>query len=69
MNAAFRKNALASFFIARPVFGTVLAIAVMLAGVMGIYQLPISQYPEAPPVTVRITASYPGATAAAVENS
>ncbi|RFC69169.1 MULTISPECIES: efflux RND transporter permease subunit [Mesorhizobium] len=60
---------MASFFIARPVFAIVLAIAVMLAGVMGIYQLPISQYPEVAPVTVRITASYPGATAAAVENS
>ncbi|MGC4025321.1 MAG: efflux RND transporter permease subunit [Mesorhizobium sp.] len=60
---------MASFFIARPVFAIVLAIAVMLGGIMGIYQLPISQYPEVAPVTVRISASYPGATAAAVENS
>ncbi len=69
MNAVFRKNALASFFIARPVFAMVLAIATMLAGVLGIYSLSISQYPEVAPVTVRINASYPGATAEAVENS
>lgn len=69
MNAAFRQNALATFFIKRPVFAIVLAIATMLAGIMGIYQLPISQYPAVAPVTVRINASYPGATAEAVENS
>ena len=39
------RNALASFFIARPVFAIVLAIATLLAGVMGIYSLSISQYP------------------------
>ena len=69
MNAAFRKNALASFFIGRPVFAMVLAIATMLAGVLGIYTLSISQYPEVAPITVRVNANYPGATAEAVENS
>ncbi|WP_312795844.1 efflux RND transporter permease subunit, partial [Tianweitania sp.] len=69
MNAAFRRNALASFFIARPVFAMVLAVATLLAGVMGIYSLSIAQYPDVAPVTVRISASYAGATAAAVENS
>ncbi|MBE0693272.1 MAG: efflux RND transporter permease subunit [Aquamicrobium sp.] len=60
---------MASFFIARPVFAIVLAIATMLAGVMGIYSLSISQYPDIAPVTVRISATYSGATAEAVENS
>ncbi|MCV3737352.1 efflux RND transporter permease subunit [Rhizobium sp. TRM96647] len=60
---------MASFFIARPVFAIVLAIATMLAGVMGIYSLSISQYPDIAPVTVRISATYQGATAEAVENS
>ncbi|MEW9614979.1 efflux RND transporter permease subunit [Shinella sp. S4-D37] len=60
---------MASFFIARPVFAIVLAIATLLSGVMGIYSLSISQYPDVAPVTVRIGASYSGATAEAVENS
>ncbi|HSX74276.1 MAG TPA: efflux RND transporter permease subunit [Shinella sp.] len=60
---------MASFFIARPVFAIVLAIATLLSGVMGIYSLSISQYPDVAPVTVRISASYSGATAEAVENS
>jgi multidrug efflux pump len=63
------RASLANFFIARPIFAIVLAIATMLAGVMGIYSLPISQYPEIAPTTVRVSASYPGATAEAVENS
>ncbi len=67
--SSFRRNALASYFIDRPIFATVLAIATMLAGVMGIYSLSISQYPDIAPVTVRISATYTGATAEAVENS
>ncbi len=69
MTEGLRRNALASFFIARPVFAIVLAIATLLSGVMGIYSLSISQYPDVAPVTVRISASYSGATAEAVENS
>jgi multidrug efflux pump len=69
MTAASPRNAIANFFIARPVFAIVLAIATMLAGVMGIYSLSISQYPDIAPVTVRISATYSGATADAVENS
>jgi multidrug efflux pump len=44
MNVAFPRNAIASFFIARPVFAIVLAIATMLAGTMGIYSLSIRRY-------------------------
>jgi len=66
---SFRRNALASFFIARPVFAIVLAIATSLAGVLGIYSLSIAQYPDIAPITVRISATYTGATAEAVENS
>lgn len=69
MTEGFRRNALASFFIARPVFAIVLAIATLLSGVMGIYSLSISQYPDVAPATVRIGATYSGATAEAVENS
>ncbi|WP_084527521.1 efflux RND transporter permease subunit [Kaistia soli] len=60
---------MADFFIARPIFAWVLAIAVMLGGLLGIYTLPIAQYPEIAPTTVRISATYPGASAETVENS
>ncbi len=64
-----RSRSLASFFIARPIFAMVLAIATVLGGVVAIYSLSISQYPEIAPTTVRISATYNGATAEAVENS
>lgn len=63
------RRSLASFFIARPVFAIVLAIVTCLAGAVGIYSLPISQYPEIAPTTISIRASYNGASAEAVENS
>jgi multidrug efflux pump len=60
---------MSQFFIERPVFAWVIAIGIMLGGVLGLTQLPISQYPEVAPPTVRINASYPGASAETVENS
>jgi multidrug efflux pump len=69
MSGGAGRNALASFFIARPVFAIVIAIGTFLAGLMGVYSLSISQYPEIAPVTIRISATYTGATAQAVENS
>ncbi|WP_317616396.1 efflux RND transporter permease subunit [Paracoccus mutanolyticus] len=45
-----------------------MAIITMLAGVFGL-QLPIAQYPDIAPTTVRISATYTGATAPAVQNS
>lgn len=63
------RRSLASFFIARPVFAIVLAIVTCLAGAVGIYSLPISQYPEIAPTTITVRASYSGASAEAVENS
>ena len=58
-----------NFFIHRPVFAWVLAIVTMLAGAFAFTRLPVSQYPEIAPTTVRISASYNGATADAVQNS
>ncbi|MEP3441012.1 MAG: efflux RND transporter permease subunit [Sulfitobacter sp.] len=60
---------MASFFIHRPVFAWVLAIATMLLGAFSMTSLPISQYPDIAPTTVRISASYTGASAETVENS
>ena len=63
------RQSFASFFIGRPVFAIVLAIVTCLAGVFGILSLPISQYPDIAPTTIQINASYPGASAEAVQNS
>lgn len=60
---------MAQFFIHRPVFAWVLAIVTMLAGAWAVMQLPVSQYPDIAPTTIRISASYAGATAEAVQNS
>jgi len=64
-----RRQSLASFFIRRPIFAVVLAIVTMLGGVLGIASLSITQYPEIAPTTIRIGATYTGASADAVENS
>ena len=60
---------MAQYFISRPIFAWVIAIAIMLGGAMAITTLPISQYPDIAPTTVRISATYSGATAEAIENS
>jgi len=60
---------MASFFIHRPVFAWVLAIVAMLVGAFSVMSLPISQYPDIAPTTVRISATYTGASAETVENS
>ncbi|WP_318654240.1 efflux RND transporter permease subunit [Chromobacterium violaceum] len=60
---------LARFFIDRPVFAWVLAIAIMLAGLFALRALPVSQYPDIAPPTVMVSASYPGASAQVVETS
>jgi multidrug efflux pump len=60
---------MARFFIDRPIFAWVIAIVIMLAGSIAVINLPISQYPEIAPPSVRITTKYPGASAQTVENS
>ena len=54
---------MSKFFIERPIFASVLAIIMVLAGLVSASILPIAQYPEISPPTVTITASYPGASA------
>lgn len=60
---------LSRFFIDRPVFAWVVAIVIMLAGVLSIFNLPVSQYPMIAPPQVAITATYPGASAETIENT
>ena len=59
----------AEFFIKRPIFAWVIAIVIMLSGALAIDTLPVAQYPDIAPPSVRISASYPGANAQTVENS
>ena len=51
------------FFIRRPIFGTVLSLVVVMAGLMAFRLLPVSQYPQIAPPTATIAISYPGASA------
>src|SRR3982074_3803111 len=52
---------ISSFFIERPIFATVLAILITVAGLFGMPVLPISEYPEIVPPTVVVSGQYPGA--------
>ena len=54
------------FFIDRPVFSTVISVIIVLVGIIGLTLLPIDQYPNIVPPVVRVTASYPGASAQTV---
>jgi len=60
---------LSKYFLDRPVFAWVIAIVMMVAGALAIYNLPISQYPPIAPPSIAISAFYPGASAQTVENS
>ncbi len=54
---------ISKFFIDRPVFASVLSIVIVLAGLVAMRVLPISQYPQIVPPEVVVSATYPGATA------
>jgi len=56
-------------FIKRPVLSTVISIAIVLLGFIGLVSLPIEQYPDIAPPTVVVYTSYPGADAETVKNS
>ena len=56
-------------FINRPVLSTVISILIVILGILGLISLPISQYPEIAPPTVRVSTTYQGANAQTVLNS
>jgi len=60
---------MAPFFIDRPIFAWVIAIIIMLAGGLAILRLPVEQYPNIAPTSISVNASYPGASARALEDS
>lgn len=57
------------FFVRRPVFAWVIAILIMLAGMLAIRTLPVAQYPDVAPPSIKISATYTGASAQTLENS
>jgi len=60
---------MANFFIRRPIVAIVISIMIVLMGLVSLKGLSIEQYPFLAPPTIRVTATYPGASALAVEQS
>ena len=58
-----------NFFIDRPVFSAVISILIVIVGIIGLLMLPIDQYPQITPPVVKISASYPGASALTVSQA
>ncbi|MGH8783029.1 multidrug efflux RND transporter permease subunit [Paraburkholderia sp.] len=58
-----------SFFIDRPVFAWIVALAIIVAGALAIPQLPVAQYPRLAPPRIIISATYPGASTEGVDNN
>ncbi|MFA6559584.1 MAG: multidrug efflux RND transporter permease subunit, partial [Candidatus Obscuribacterales bacterium] len=57
------------FFIRRPIFATVCALIIILAGAVSIPTLPLAEYPDISPPKVSVTSAYTGASAAVVESA
>ena len=60
---------LTRYFIDRPIFATVLSVAIALAGLIAFFTLPIAQYPQITPPGVQVTIQYPGASAQVVADT
>ena len=58
-----------NFFIDRPVFSIVISVLIVIVGLIGLTMLPIDQYPQITPPVVKISASYPGASALTVSQA
>src|SRR5262249_25011804 len=54
------------FFIERPILANVIAVITVLLGVVCLLRLPVAEYPEIVPPTIRVNTTYPGASAAVV---
>ena len=60
---------LARFFIDRPVLAWVMSIVIILLGAIAAVFLPIAEYPDVSPLTVQVSAIYPGANAQVVADT
>lgn len=58
-----------NIFIKRPVMAMAISILILIVGLISLYTLPVEQYPDIAPPTVRVEATYTGANADAVMNS
>jgi HAE1 family hydrophobic/amphiphilic exporter-1/multidrug efflux pump len=58
-----------NFFIDRPIFATVIAILITLAGSVSFLGLPVARFPQITPPTIQVTATFPGADAQTIEQS
>ncbi|MDD2685694.1 MAG: efflux RND transporter permease subunit [Gallionella sp.] len=59
----------AKFFIDRPIFAWVIALIILLAGVLALRGLPVSQYPAVAPPALSVSITYPGASAQVIEET
>ena len=57
---------LAEFFVDRPIFSGVISLIAVLVGLISVFQLPVSEYPQVVPPSVVVRASFPGATPATI---
>lgn len=57
------------FFIERPIFATVVSLIIVIAGLVAMSALPVSQYPTITPVQIQVTTTYPGADSKTVGDS
>ena len=57
------------FFIERPIFATVVALIIVIAGLVAMNALPVAQYPTITPVQIQVTTTYPGADSKTVSDS
>lgn len=60
---------MSNFFIDRPIFATVLAIVITLAGSIAFILLPVARFPQITPPSVVVSATFPGADASTIEQS
>lgn len=57
---------MSQFFIFRPIFATVISLVILISGLVSFRALPVAKFPEIAPPTVKVTAYYPGASAATI---
>src|SRR6202051_2779552 len=57
------------FFIARPIFASVVSLIILIVGAIAYSTLPVSQFPDIVPPTISVTATFPGANAVTVADT
>ena len=56
-------------FIERPVLSAVISITIVVVGIIGLFTLPVEQYPDIAPPTIMVSTSYFGASAETLQKS